>query len=129
MPSSLRLHVLTPVETLLEVEETRWVHARLADGAGITIYPGHAPLLAETISGVLRYADTRGEHEVEASTGILHVQGNRITLFTGGESVPGEPGQPSTVAQARHFERLARELDARLAQEEREILGSHSETG
>ena len=129
MPSSLRLHVLTPVETLLQVEETRWVHVRLADGAGITIYPGHAPLLGETISGAIRYADARGEHEYDATRGILHVQGNHIRLFTGGESEPAEPGKPSTVAQARRFERLARELGIRLGQEEREILESHSETG
>jgi F0F1-type ATP synthase epsilon subunit len=127
MPSSLRLRVLTPVETLLEVEETRWVHVRLADGAGITIYPGHAPLLGETVSGVLRYADARGEHEFGATSGILHVEGNHIRLFTGGESAPGDPGKPSAVAQARRFERLARELGIRLGREEREILESHIE--
>ena len=129
MPSSLRLHVLTPVETLLEVEEAQWVHVRLADGTGISIYPGHAPLLGETVSSVLRYADVDGEHGFEACSGILYVRDNHITVLTGEESVDGELRKPSTVAEGRRFERLAQELQLRLEQEDRDILESHSEAG
>jgi hypothetical protein len=50
MPTSLRLIVTTPAETILDVPDVRWVQARLADGGGIGIWPGHAPLLAETVA-------------------------------------------------------------------------------
>ena len=53
----MRLTVLTPAETLLEVEGVKWVRVQLADGGGISIWPGHAPLLAETVAAELRYAD------------------------------------------------------------------------
>ena len=49
--------VLTPIKTLLDVEGVAWVQVRLADGGGIGIYPGHAPLLAETVTAPLRYAN------------------------------------------------------------------------
>jgi len=52
----LRLTVLTPAETLLEVEGVKWVRVQLADGGGISIWPGHAPLLAETVAAALHYA-------------------------------------------------------------------------
>ena len=64
MARSLHLHVLTPAETLLRAD-AQWVHVRLADGAGISIYPEHAPLLAETLTASLRYADSSGEHGFE----------------------------------------------------------------
>lgn len=53
----MRLTVLTPAETLLEVEGVKWVRVQLADGGGISIWPGHAPLLAETVAAALCYAE------------------------------------------------------------------------
>ena len=55
----MRLTVLTPAETLLEVEGVKWVRVQLADGGRISIWPGHAPLLAETVAAALRYAGGR----------------------------------------------------------------------
>jgi len=80
----LRLTVLTPVETVLDVEEVAWVQARLADGGGIGIYPGHAPLLAETVTAPLRYADGSGEHALGLEAGILQVDREGVTIFTSG---------------------------------------------
>jgi F-type H+-transporting ATPase subunit epsilon len=93
------LTVLTPDETLLDAD-VAWVQLRLADGGGIGIYPGHAPLLAETAAGPLRYADESGEHALELEAGVLEVHRSGLTLFTSGTAPPGER------AAAREDERL-----------------------
>lgn len=77
----LQLRVLTPAETLLDAVNVRWVRAELADGAGIGIWPGHAPLLAETVAAPLRYADQRGEHSLALSAGVLCVANGRVTVY------------------------------------------------
>ena len=100
----LRLTVLTLAETLLDVEEVAWVRARLADGGGISIYPGHAPLLAETVTAPLRYANGSGEHVLELEAGILQVDRNGVTIFTSGLT------QTSEVSEDKPFDRLARTL-------------------
>jgi F0F1-type ATP synthase epsilon subunit len=105
----LRLTVLTPAEQLLEVEEVRWVRVRLVDGAGLSIYPGHAPLLAETVPAPVRYSDSDGEHEVDVASGVLHVTPYAVTLFTGGGD-GAEPFEPAEDEQAERFDRLARTL-------------------
>jgi F0F1-type ATP synthase epsilon subunit len=78
----LRLRVVTPAETLLEAVDVRWVKAELADGAGIGIWPGHAPLLAETLAAILRYADQSGEHSMPLQAGVLYVAHGRVTVYT-----------------------------------------------
>jgi F0F1-type ATP synthase epsilon subunit len=78
----LRLQVITIEDVLLEAAGVRWVKAELADGMGIGIWPGHAPLLAETVSAPLRYADSHGEHTVMLTAGILHVDDGRVTVYT-----------------------------------------------
>jgi F0F1-type ATP synthase epsilon subunit len=95
----LTVEVLTPAETLLEAAGVLWVQVRLADGGGIGIWPGHAPLVAETVRGELRYADGEGEHALALETGILRIQRNRVTLLVG----PGAPDQ-----EPLHIDRLVR---------------------
>jgi F0F1-type ATP synthase epsilon subunit len=119
--------VLTPAETLLQVEAARRVHVRLADGAGISIYPGHAPLLAETVTAPLRYADTSGEHRFDARAGIVQIEGNQVTVFTSGEWEPSEEPRAASAAEERRFDRLARELQARLEGEDGDILETDRE--
>jgi F0F1-type ATP synthase epsilon subunit len=117
MPETFELSVLNPAETLLEVSEARWVHLRLADGTGITIYPGHALLLAETITAPLRYADETGEHVFSAEAGILQVEDERVMILTSGRCKAETTPRTSTVPEERRFERLARELQVRLETE------------
>jgi F0F1-type ATP synthase epsilon subunit len=118
----MRLRVLTPAETLLEVEQTKWVQVRLSDGTGLSIYPGHAPLLAETVTAPLRYADETGERMLDVEAGIVQVENHDVSVFTRGEAEVAEAAEPLAVARERKFERLARELQDRLRREEEVLL-------
>jgi F0F1-type ATP synthase epsilon subunit len=81
---AFRLLVLTPVQTLIEATGVAWAQVQLADGGAIGIYPGHAPLLAETVDGPLRYADESGEHSLDLLAGILSTNLEGATVLTGG---------------------------------------------
>lgn len=103
----LRLTVLTPVAALLDVTELRWVQVRLADGGGLGIFPGHAPLLAETAAAPLRYADSEGEHVLDLDAGILQITPSGVTLFTSGLQTEIPAGWNLAAETDLHFERLA----------------------
>jgi F-type H+-transporting ATPase subunit epsilon len=106
----LRLMVLTPAQTLLDVAEVAWVQVQLSDGGGIGIYPGHAPLLAETVTAPLRYADELGEHALDLEAGILQVERDGVTIFTSGLAQTSEVFETSDVSEGARFERLAQAL-------------------
>lgn len=109
MSKPFRLTVLTPEQTMLDVQKVAWVQAQLADGGPIGIYPGHAPLLAETVAAPLRYKDTSGEHAVDLSGGILQVHHDGVTVFSSVEA--SESMQtPAISIEDERFNRLAQEL-------------------
>jgi F-type H+-transporting ATPase subunit epsilon len=110
MKGSLRLMVLTPARTLLDVEGVARVQAQLADGGPIGIYPGHAPLLAETVPAPLRYADRSGEHALDLDAGILQVSDEGVTVLAGGSETAGVSKPLGGSEYDRRFDRLAREL-------------------
>ena len=82
MTARLTLRILTPAELLLEASDLIWIQVQLIDGS-LGILPGHAPLLAETVSGDLRYAGEEGERCMSLKAGILQVQEDSVTVFTG----------------------------------------------
>ena len=128
-----RLVVLTPGETLLDVTGVTRIQVQLADSGGLGIYPGHAPLLAETVTAPLTYWDSDGEHSLEVSAGILHIRGTQVSIFTSGLTRPRDTS-PERFASAAaevaagqsaeqvaeqmtrdlEFDRLAQELIARM---------------
>ena len=116
MAEPLRLVVLTPSETVVAVEEIQWVHVNLAGAKALTIWPGHAPLLAETSTDALRYADAAGTHTIDLPAGVLQVRESTVTLFLTGTL--GE--QPWPKDKEEHFERLAETM---LAQKEALLPG------
>jgi F0F1-type ATP synthase epsilon subunit len=81
---TLRLSVLAPAGPLVSAEEVAWIQARLADGGSIGIWPGHAPLLAETIDGPLRYSDGASEYALELRAGVLHIDSVGATVLIPG---------------------------------------------
>lgn len=88
MPRSLRLTVLTPTARLVRSKAVDWVKADLADGGSIGIWPGHAPLVAETVDGPLRYGDESGERRLGLRAGVLHIDSAGVTVL-----VPGRVDQ------------------------------------
>jgi len=109
--SSVQLLVLTPERTLLHADNVRWVKTQLADGGGIGIWPGHAPLLAESVAAPLHYADDLGEHSLLLDAGVLLIAPDRVTIYTMGladrEVVAGAP---TGSGEEKHFARLAEAL-------------------
>lgn len=112
MSQPLRLTVLTPVEVIWEVENVRWVQAQLADGGGIGIWPGHAPLLAETVTAPLRYADETGERTLDLAAGVLQIAAGAVTILTSGfTDAAGTEESPHAIElPAEAYGRLARTL-------------------
>jgi F0F1-type ATP synthase epsilon subunit len=122
--------VLTPAETLLDVTEVAWVQVQLSDGGGIGIYPGHAPLLAETVTAPLRYADELGEHALDLEAGILQVEGDGVTILTSGLARTSEVSETARLSSPKslevsdgvRFDRLARALLTTLQAQPEEAL-------
>jgi F0F1-type ATP synthase epsilon subunit len=107
----LYLVVLTPSRTELEVDVVEWVHVELADGKTLTIWPGHLPMLGETVSAPLRYSDADGEHELELPPGLVQVEDRTVRLFLADVDV----NQISETAEdSARFERLSEILMAEL---------------
>ncbi|HET89277.1 MAG TPA: hypothetical protein ENN99_00840 [Chloroflexi bacterium] len=118
----LHLTVLTPVETLVEAADVQSVQVQLTDGGGIGIYPGHAPLLAETIAAPLRYTDDAGEHSVDLEAGILQVDQTGVTLLIGHQTRPASTGGTAQASEQARFDRLARKLVVELKTQFEDIL-------
>jgi len=128
MTEPLRLTVLAPAKVMIQAENVAWVQARLADGCGIGVYPGHAPLLAETVTAPLRYADPTGEHELDLEAGILQIGPGGVTIFTSGPARRADTGtkrspQAPQAGKERRFDRLARALLDTLQEDADEVLG------
>jgi F0F1-type ATP synthase epsilon subunit len=98
----LHLVVWTPSETLVDADPVAWVHVELAGSGGLTIWPGHAPLVAESASEVMRYADRTGTHTVDLAPGVLQVEGRAVTIFMAAQEWPS--------AEAERFVRLSAAL-------------------
>lgn len=122
MPDLLRFVVLSPERTLLDVGGVRKVRLLLADDAWLSIYPSHAPLLAETVAGPVTYVTDAGQDEVRLAEGILRIGNDAVTIFTGGAS---DMAAPRTETDARSVEGEALEFD-RLAHVLMLALGAHT---
>lgn len=124
MSKSFHLTVLTPERALLETREVTQVQTQLADGGPIGIYPGHAPLLAETVAAPLRYADASGEHTIDLDAGILQVESEDVMVFAG-SAKPCAGSEPSQGSEDdKHFDRLAQELLAKLNAQPDDVLNT-----
>jgi F0F1-type ATP synthase epsilon subunit len=84
---ALRLRVWSPAETVLDVNGVQWVHIELNQARPLTIWPGHAPLLAETTAESLRYGDEAGTHVVSLPPGTLQVREDEVLILVGGSAL------------------------------------------
>ena len=82
----MRLLITSPDGDLLDVERVDWVNIRLSDGAPISIYTDHAPLVALHAACLLKY---RVENEVftqPITRGVLSVSNNTVKCLVEGKS-------------------------------------------
>lgn len=83
MSEQLTLRVVSPGEVIFEGSQLDRIVAQLPDGE-IAFFPGHTALLAETVDGAVVYDDGDKKKEILLFGGILRVDGNVVTIFTGG---------------------------------------------
>lgn len=109
MAESLRLVAWTPGETLLDVEPVAWVHVALSNGKSVTIYPGHAPMLVETVDEQVRYEHDGTVHRIDLPAGVLSVRDNVVTLFLA-QPLGAMAASEEAVVAVHGFERLGQTL-------------------
>ncbi len=132
MARFLRFIVLTPERTLLAVDSVRRVRVRLADGTWLSLYPRHAPLIAETFPGPVYYLTVMGDpvregsvHEgmLDVAAGVVFVADDEVTLFTEGLVSVEEMAATWDDEGAARFDRLARALMGALRAQPGGVLG------
>jgi F0F1-type ATP synthase epsilon subunit len=101
----LRLVVWTPSETLFDIGDVAWIHVELAGAKGLTIWPGHAPLLAETTADVVHYADRSGTHTLNLLPGIVQVEEQTVTIL-----LAGTVDEQAWLQKDERFDRLSNTL-------------------
>jgi F0F1-type ATP synthase epsilon subunit len=112
MSAMLRFTVLTPDGPIIESEAVQKVRVRLADSSLLSVYPYHAPLMAETLDGDVLYMVDEQEKHVCLRSGIFFVHENVVTIHTGGKmgDEPSSVGAEVEEKQERRFDRLAAAL-------------------
>ncbi len=109
MSTSLRLTIMTPDRVLLAVDSATKVRMKLADDAWLSVYPDHAPLIAEVLPGPVQYDTDAESGELSIAEGIVQVTEGQVTVLTSGHQ--RETDAPETrAASDQQFDRLAEQL-------------------
>lgn len=107
MTQLLNLLILSPVETILNIDKVQSIRVRLKGDSWLSIYPGHAPLLAELMPDKLVYSIDGSQAEVNITSGIMKVSKNQVTVFV---SDPQNSAAIGHNDQQDRFDTLARKL-------------------
>ena len=100
----LTLKVLTPVGTLIERSHLSGITIPLVNGYPIGIRPGHAPLIAETSQGQIKYRETGEVFSIDLHAGVVDIRDHVVTILT-----PGEVDATTQVpATEKEYNRLMR---------------------
>lgn len=117
----LQLVILSPEGIIFEKDGLTAVNVPLADGLPIGIRPGHAPLIAETVQGSVRYRTTESEADIKIHAGVLEIRENDVRILTAGkisETPPEISDQPE-----KAYDRLMQSLIEKLVPEQEEKVG------
>jgi F0F1-type ATP synthase epsilon subunit len=125
MSDTLHFSVLTPDGPLADMDAVKKVRVRLVDGALLSVYPYHAPLIAETMGGEVTYVVEEQEKRLRLRSGIFFVCDNSVTLYTGGEIDSESPHALAETEeyQAERFDRLAATLMSTLRAHPQRVSG------
>jgi len=78
----LRVEVLSLGSGGLELEQIEGLPVRLKDGSWLGILPGHAPMIAATGDGKLKYRKDNQDQSVSVKAGILTLSDNLVSILT-----------------------------------------------
>jgi F0F1-type ATP synthase epsilon subunit len=106
--SPLVLKVLSPEGIILEENNLTAVNIPLVDGARIGVRPGHAPLIAETDAGTIKYRSENLEKQIRLHAGVLDIRNNIIIVLTAGEIVSTQ--ETMSVSAPSEYDRLMQTL-------------------
>jgi F0F1-type ATP synthase epsilon subunit len=108
----LTLRILSPEGPILEVHDVTAINVPLADGGGIGIRPGHAPLIAETAPGPVVYQTPGEDNRIEVLPGLLEIANNVATILTVGKTgdSSNDKGDAPPSEFAEIIESIAQEL-------------------
>jgi len=81
----LVLKVITPEGIILQKAHLNAINIPLAGVSSIGVRPGHAPLIAETARGTVRYRDAESKETINLHSGVLEIKNNLVTILTTGE--------------------------------------------
>lgn len=109
---TLTLKVLSPEGIIFEEEKLNAVNIPLADGCPIGIRPGHAPLIAETEQGKIRFRSAGSDNEINLHAGVLDIRDNLIILLTAGEveKTPESIAEPIPTEYDRLMQTLIQQI-------------------
>jgi F0F1-type ATP synthase epsilon subunit len=109
---SLTLKVFTPNGLIHEFKELFSINVPLANGYPLGIMSGHAPLIAGTAQGMIRYRSNDHNGELKFHAGILSIRDNMVIIFTAGELGASEKVQisPEETKYNRLMETLVNKL-------------------
>ena len=81
----LTLRVQTPEGVIVEKTDVESIIIPLANACPIGIRPGHAPLIAETDLGMIKYRQNEKFEKINLHSGVMEIRNNVITILTAGE--------------------------------------------
>lgn len=105
---TLTLKVFTPNGLLYEFTELSTINVPLANGYPLGVLPGHAPLIAGTAQGKVRFSGNNKNGALSFHAGILSIRDNVIIIFTAGEL--GETNQSQAKEEDIKYNRLMETL-------------------
>ena len=112
----LTLRILTPEQIVLDKNQVQAINIPMGDGGSIGIRPGHAPLIAETNQGVVKYRLENEEIQIALYAGVLDIRDNIVTILTAGEVDVNQ--QADFLVFDKKYERLLQTLIGQMDQEE-----------
>lgn len=78
----LRVQVLSLGSGGLDLEQVESLQVRLKDGSWLGIRPGHAPMIAATSDGMLKFRKDNQDQTASVKAGILTLSDNLISILT-----------------------------------------------
>ena len=77
----INLRIITPDKGIMNQDSTDFFHVTLSSGYPISIYPGHAPLIAMVAQCTLKYGYKQKINQYLISEGFIKVKDNSINCF------------------------------------------------